>query len=116
MKPLKILTLAISLIWISNSYAQDAQFGQAQVPATCSTLDYALGQYKYLEKGDNQKVVATWFDEQTTGYVIILFYEEQNALELIAMNPRRNIFCIVTGGSIRYTFPGLLDILKAKPL
>ena len=43
-------------------------------------------------------------------------YEEQNALELIAMNPRRNIFCIVTGGSIRYTFPGLLDMLKAKPL
>jgi len=116
MKHLKILTLAIGLIWISDSYAQDAQFGQAQVPATCSTLDYALGQYKYLEKGDNQKVVATWFDEQTNGYVVVLFYEEQNALEIVAMNPRRNIFCIVTGGSIRYAFPNIIDVLKAKAL
>ena len=97
---------------------QQGAFRPSSIPTVCAGMDHAITEMKYFENVENQKIVATWNDARTNAYGILLYYIEENAFEMILIDPSRTMFCVISGGELitSKSFPGLQELLRARPI
>lgn len=117
MKNLLWIGVGIIIAWSFNlAIAQQDGFMQTRIPVACATTEFAIDQQRYLQRSPNQVIVAAWNDPQSNAYGIMLYYVEENGVEIVLLDPARKNFCLVTGGELRpsVAFPGLVDLLRSQ--